>query len=314
METKYFLFEIPDWIKEGLESKIYTRWSTGVIRRTDNGQIVYHLREIPNFAKPDNLDNKLEHTIEKTIKNIYSHTQLSDIQQFQALQVIGLYSLATICIAGFAYLGMKIDRIENKLDKIQDTLNTINNKLNKIHYDNIRELSNNFFRAKAYYEEKDYDKGNDHALNCSADIEKYFSTVPIEEIIVDEYTLSFLLNTLMATMQCQLLCSYHLDKDKTIRSILRYKNLLLFINNKINTCIIEAKNSNCLIPSYFNIIKLYKNNNSTLYNAPIALPAAVEMLENEQRFIELTKGLEPAQIEAAIANGAKYIGVAEPAT
>jgi len=295
-----YYFEIPERIQHGLATGVLKRFGA-VIRDSTTGQIVCHLREIGVFEQLNEVNDRLS-DIGKSV---------TGVQNLQMLTIGGLAGVGIIAIAGFIYLGRKLNKIQVQLDQISKTLGTIKDLVSTVHLENVISLSKRYYRAVEAYKEGDYEFGERYARDCSADILGYIINMPRETLLNDEQTLSFLMNILSATMQCQLACAYNINSDKIPIILKRYADILQEIQTLLRTyksSVLKALPSSATI----DIIKKYKNKDSYLFCLEKTLPEAIELIQNESRFIELCPSVELEKLESARAEGKKMLVVMEP--
>ena len=108
-------FDLPSWIRHGLSNGEYERVG-GVIRNTDNGQIVAHLKE--NGFNTDKIFSGLN------ISNIGSVTSILNL----GVSVVGF----TLVLGKLNQIEGKLNIVQNSFDKVEAKLEQINLKLDRV--------------------------------------------------------------------------------------------------------------------------------------------------------------------------------------
>ncbi|WP_294488255.1 hypothetical protein [uncultured Mailhella sp.] len=290
-------FELPEQIKQGLATGVLSQVG-GVIRETSTGKIVCFLKEVDATDKIEELSKGLEDL----------GAQLAGVERMQILTMGGLAGVSMICMAGFVYIGSQIANIQKQIDIVQKSLDEIKNIVNLLHVSNIVNLAKEYYRACASYQEKDYEDALKHARNCSADIENYFENMPVEKILADEKACSFLIKILCSTMQCHIFSAYLLKSKNIYDIIKRYQALFAKLETIIKSYTHKLFNS---IPTSdaIQIYRLKKDPNSYLHKFMVALPVALEILDEESCFLNICSHIDRAELENKYQKNAKYLVV-----
>ena len=297
MSTASVLFDLPEQIRQGLATGVLTRFG-GTIRETATGRIVCFLKEI-------DLTNKIEE-LTNSIDELGAH--LVGVERMQVLTMGGLAGVAMICVAGFVYVGGRLAKVEKQLTVMQKSLDEIKDIVKLIHASNIVSLAKEYYRAYAAYQENDYEEALKHARNCSSDIENYFENMPVEKILVDEKSCSFLIHILSSSMQCHLAAAYLVRRENIPRILKWYRMLFAKLAMMIKNCMNHIFTS---IPTaeLFQIYRLKKDSKSYLCKLSNAIPVALEILDDESLFLGVCPHVGREALEQKSREGASYLVV-----
>lgn len=286
----YLFFEIPERFLYGLATGALQRYGT-IIKDVKTGQIVAHIREVFSVEDLKKLQQSINNLGNK-IKDMQTAQQLmavgiKDIQSAQKLMAAGIGAIAVISVVGFMCLAKKTNSLQPLIKELNESAEKIKQEIQLIRLENALSLTKNYYRAVAAFKESQFEESCRCARECSADIENYLLNIPVNDLLVDERKLEFLIKFLLSAMRCQIEASRQLPDSKIHLIHQRYMKLFKDIELRLND---KKKKSQALLPVCKDDLAILKNFSrpSSFTNRLLeALPACQEVLESGRAFLEL---------------------------
>lgn len=274
------LFDLPDVFLAKVKSGVYKIFG-GVIRDASNGEIVAHLKEIgivKNFTEPV-----------KVLQSVASAGLAN------SMVMCGFATLGLVCVAGFIITNKKLNKIDLKLNEIKSTLEEIKTELSHIKTQNLISFSQLYYQALEAFKDEDYASAYDKARSGVGSVMAYIENYNKEDLLLDKEATTFLLKVINGCFALQISCAYKMFPDKISLILKRYKETLEQIVDLFKNTVTPLYTS---LPTNktFKIISALNDKNSWQSNMKLALPAACELLENEENFINICSKLPDKEI------------------